>query len=193
MEDFNNDVPQPDVADITTPDGNDTSDFSDDSISLEDIEKTLGKKFPNKQAALKSWKDTNSYVGKVGQLEKKVKEMETSVPQSSGVVTRQEFEEYDFFKSNPDYAEHKDIITGLKAANPDKSLSEIVEMPSLKKLISEANEYRQIQSTKSVLHSNPRIGIATNKLDEAREKIDKGDARGAEELATQAIVETFFK
>lgn len=72
-----------------------------------------------------------------------------------------------------------------KKFGADMSWSEFVSNnEQAKKVVSTFTGYNEVQSQKSVLESNPRLGVATDKLTEARTLLEQAEASGN---VTQAI------
>src|SRR5438105_10215182 len=63
-------------ADVTPGDGSGADSQNVESLTLDELNQVLGKNFPSKEAALKSVKDTYSYVGSVGQLKQRITTLE---------------------------------------------------------------------------------------------------------------------
>ncbi len=124
-----------------------------DVITLQDVEQTLGKKFPDKASALKSWKDTYSYVGK------KNPQPATSQPavDTSNFVSKEQYEEDMWFASHQDLSEHRTLIRALKKET-GKSYSELMEHPEFKPLIEAKKAQAEAANSKSVIHGNSRVG-----------------------------------
>ncbi len=105
-------------------------------------------------------------------------------------VSKEQYEADMFYSKNPQLAESKVLIDALKKANPTKSFDEVVAMPEVKGLFDKAKGYDENEKNKSVLRSNPRLGLATDKMSKAREASAKGDSSSGT-LATEAVIEAF--
>lgn len=202
------------MADPNNPNPTDPKDGGDGSGDSKELHKVLGrelgKEFPTEEAALKAVKDTFQYVGKAGKMEAAIKAVMTSKglnedqaidliknlpasePQNmnaSDFVSKAEFQEATFFSDNPDLKPYKEIIQTFKKANPGKSLDEIVREPSFKQWMDSDLEARRKQ--KSILHTNPKIQVAEDKLSKGKEALSKGDVEGAKANAVGAVMDAF--
>lgn len=165
-----------------------------DSISLEEIEKELGKKFPNKETALKAFKDTFSYVGK-----KKDSIAEEVKKEFSGeqFITREQYERDMFYSKNPEYNDPT-IQTVIEAISVKEKIpvSEVVKTDAFKDIFGSVTGFKKSQEMKSVLESNPRIASSKSKLSEGRDLIFNGDSAQKEagrDLVTKAVLEAIDK
>lgn len=95
-------------------------------------------------------------------------------------------DEVAFFSKNESISEYKDVLAPLKEKfGADMSWSEFVSNnEQAKKVVSTFTGYNEVQSQKSVLESNPRLGVATDKLTEARTLVEQAEASGN---VTQAV------
>lgn len=125
-----------------------------DRLSLEDLNSTLGKDFPTKEAALKSIKDTYSYVGKKVEAPRADNSLEGIDPNK--FISREEFEAETFFSKNQELEPYKKIINKLR--EPGQSLNDVVNSDDFKNIYEKASAFEKMESSKSVLQSNPRLG-----------------------------------
>lgn len=171
------------------------------------LKEVVGKEYADENAAREAIKETFSYVGDIGGLVKEVMQEKgvnrtqavdfikgqlSQKPQtvdSSKFVSRDEFAEATFFSDHPELKEYKDIVQTFKKANPDKSLDEVVAMPVFKQWHEAALEAKQKQ--KSILHSNPKLQVAEDKLSKAREGLSKGNVEEAKTNAVEAVMDSF--
>jgi len=158
---------------------------NEDKITLAELEEKLGKKFPNKEKALKALKDTFSYVGK--KVEPKKEKVDLS-----NFVSKEQYEEDLFFSQNKQYnsPEIRKVITSLSKVNNLRP-HEVVETDDFKNIFEKVEGYEKIQSTKTVLETNPRLVSSVDKLSKAKESADKGHKDAAENLATQAVLDAY--
>lgn len=169
----------------------------DEGIGLAELmSKELGKNFTDDQAALKSIKDTQAYVGEWGKhkpkLEAVAKMQGTTIeglletltgekapgelvrPSSQEVtsaapekfVSREQYEQDTFFAKNEAYVPYKDMIMALKNASGD-SFEDVIQSDSFKVIYDKASAYDQNEGAKSVLLSSPRLGKVTDKMSQA--------------------------
>jgi len=164
----------------------------DTPLDLETLNKELGKDFKDVPTALKSLKDTQSFVGK------KIEAAEATVDPSEKERVdnlQKRLDTSDFYRSNPQYdnEETRALINDL-GDNP----SEVVTKESFKKTFEKVSAYNEQQDSKSVLHSNSRLGQVSDKmgdantaLDEAMQSASSGDhnaaLRGYEKASTTAV------
>lgn len=164
------------------------------SISLQEINTILGKDFKDVDTALKSVKDTFSFVGKAGSYNNNMKKLTTELGMSedriltslksmsenptpqeqapqvdpSKFISREQYETDMFYKDNADYVPLRPVIDAM-AVKEGKSVREVVESDVIKDLVQKTTGYNQIQNQKSVLESNPRLNMASDKLSKAHD------------------------
>lgn len=172
--------PQPDETHVISPDDKGTvGNVSDaNNLILDELNSLLGKNFKDKATALKSVKDTYSYVGK--RKEDITKEL------SSGTenVTKElkEIKSNMFFDKNPDYVQYRSLMEKM-GDNP----VDVANMPEFKGIFEKAVGYDKNQNLKSVLVSNPRLAMSKDNLTKAREATSVDER---ERLATQAVLDS---
>lgn len=181
----------------------------------------LGKEFPDTASAAKAMKDTFGYVGKAGEAIKVVEAVmqskgfktpkeavdfittslqappkvepvkeEKPVIDTSKFVSREEFDKKDFYANHPELKGSEKLVETYVKANPGISRDEILKMDDVKEVLGSLT----VQKQKSILHSDSKIGVAQNKLEEAKTKMAEGkpvDIKEAESLATKAVMEAF--
>jgi len=161
------------------------------SVSLKDLlSAELGKSFASDEDALKAVKDTFSYVGKKkDDIAKEVKEQLPSASSNEVAELTRRLTDLEFYKSKPEYEGAKDIIAALSknGETPDK----VIESKIFKDIWEKTKGYDEVQKSKSVLQSNPRLGQAMDKMTQAREASDKGDTNSARDSAIEAVREAF--
>ncbi len=183
------------TTDVSLPEGEMPTDgaVADSPVSndvdpvVQAISETTGKQFKTREEALKSVKDTFSYVGK--KKEDIVKEVvQTPAVDTTKFVSREEFDEATFYAANPDYKSHKDLINALRKGT-GQSLSEVVNREDFKSLYSKAKAHDEVESAKSVLQSNPRLGAVTDKFSQAKKANQEGNTGAAKHLAVSAVLD----
>jgi hypothetical protein len=154
-----------------------------EAITLAEIEKTLGKKFPNKEAALKSWKDTYSYVGTKTPKEATVQASDPVLAQLNAV--QEQLKVTQFYNDNPEFNtyEAKELIAEL-GGNPETVVNTKAFQLAFKSIQSTNDE----GSSKSVLHSNSRVAAVSS---DYQQDFEKAQASGnwAEFMAKHKGVE----
>jgi hypothetical protein len=186
------------------------------STGLKDeLSDLTGKDFDSEEEARKWVEETNSYVGKAGKYEKAVSSVMESrdldedeaveyiqnhfsdssnesgqnpSDDNNEYLTKDEFERMQFYNNNPEYEDHKELIDSLAEAN-DQSPSEVVESDEFNKLYEPAKAQKNSEDSKSVIHSNSRLGEVSDKMDEANEALEEGDERAAQNKAVGAVME----
>ena len=197
--------------------GGEGADNSQQDVSLKDqLGKALGKEFPDDETALKSVKDTFSFVGEIGNI----KELKSAMGQLQKVfntdqkgvllkvdeivktggtgkidptkfVSKEDFDRSSFYLNNPNYKPYNRLIETYQKANPDKSREEVVEMDDFKEDFDKIKAHDEAEGSKSVLKSSSRLGKVTDKISEAREAQGKGDQPTAEQKAVEAVTEAY--
>lgn len=187
---------------------------SQDVMEVKDLlNEVLGgkRKFTDNESALKSVKDTFDFVGKAGKYKPLLEKLEASkggeknvlklmeeiangsveqtapAPISSdNFVSKEEFKQVQFFAEHPEYKEHKDLISSM-----GKDPEEVVKSEVFKKAYTAIKTQQDIEESKSVLHSNSRLGQVTDKLTQAREALQSGNEQAARSSAVSAVLEAY--
>lgn len=189
--------PLPDDVHVASADGagaGGSAATQDFVIRASDLKQALGKDFKDGETALKALKDTFSYVGKAGQIEKEYQELKskagsvTSTPVDGELAQQvKEMREDLWFEKNPQYKSVRPIIK--KMGNDPHS---VVESPEFKEFFPKVQGYEETQKLKTVLESNPRLASSSDKITKAREIANKRGRQGeAGELATKSVMEAF--
>lgn len=157
-----------------------------DAISLADLNATLGKNFTSKEAALKSLKDTQSFVGKKVEPAPATQQFD-----ASQFVSKAEFEENLFFANNKEYdtPEARTLLKGLRGEG--QSLNEVANSDGFKSVYGKIKVADDLAKSKTVLEPNSRMGKATTKIGEAEELASKGNTAGAAKSAVGAVLEAY--
>lgn len=172
--------------DIGSSDGGDNA-ADLNNLTLEDINSSTGRNYKDKKTALEALKNTYSKVGKSGQLEKEIETLKKTVLDSSSNEDRiKQIETELFYSNNPQYKLYKDTIAAM-GGNP----AEVVEKEAFKKIFTDLSEFEKTKNAKSVLESNPRIGQAKTRIDEAKDLSVKGKQAEAGALATAAVLDAY--
>lgn len=186
-----------------------SADGSGNNVSpsiAETLGAALGKTFPDDASALKAVKDTFSFVGKAGNYQKVMKDLQTNLgtdeagvmraleeikgTDTSKFVSKDEFQAAMFYKDNPQYAEHRELIEALASKN-NVSVEEAVNTDSFKKVFDKSKGYDELQGSRNVLDSNPRLGQVRTRLDSARTALKEGNHEAARREATAGVIEAF--
>lgn len=170
---------QPIASGASDPKGT-ASNVVPESLTLNELNEFLGKTYPDKTTALKSLKDTFSYVGK------KIEAAAPVAPTTDADVVAQlrEMKTEFFYAKNPQYESLRAVI-GKMGENP----SDVVNSPEFKTIFDKTSGYDKIQKSKTVLESNPRIGQVRSKMAEAKEATGKRDYTTGTSKAVQAVLE----
>lgn len=195
------DASQLNAAEVNSADG--------DAIHLAKLNEYLGKDFKDVDTALKSVKDTFSYVGKQDSARQLVRQAmeatgkgETEVltaiqklmsdtPQGD-FITKEQYAEDLFFGQKPELQAVKDIIKPLKASSEEykgMSWADFVKNDRIASIVDTFKVAEDYRSSKSVVETNPRIGSATTKLETARQAQAAGDYNTAKAAALSSIME----
>lgn len=161
------------------------------SLTLDELNKALGKDFKDKDSALKAFKDTFSYVGKRKEdIEAEVRAKIMPSPQSSDdselKSTVRRLEHDLFFTKNPQYGDMRSVIEKM-GSDP----AEVVNSPEFKAVFEKVQVANEAESKKSVVSSSPRLAQSKSDMEEAV-KIANSRASGtdlAEHLAGSILKE----
>jgi len=190
-------------ADVKSADG--------DAIHLAKLNEFLGKDFKDVDTALKSVKDTFSYVGKQDSVRLAVKQAmeatgkgeadvltaiqklmsDTNTP-NGDFITKEQYAEDMFFNGKTELSAVKDIIKPLKASSDEfkaMSWADFVKHDKIASIVDTFKVADEFRSSKSVVESNPRIGSATTKLETARQAQSSGDHNTAKANALEAVMD----
>jgi len=197
-----------DTTDETLSDESELS-SADDKSTVGNIAKVigeaLGKEFPDDETALKSVKDTSDYVGKTGKAVKALEKLgldpdkvlsgeeepaQPTTPEidTSKFVDMDTYNRDTFYAKNPGLLSMSKIIDAFAKTN-GMTLDEAAKSEDLKPLFEKTNAYDELQSKKSVLETNPRLGAATDKLTTAKQQLKDGDDLGAKTNAVSAVMD----
>jgi len=155
-----------------------------DAMTLAEINAALGKNFTSKDAALKSWKDTNSYVGmKTEDIEKRVLSRVQETDRTNALAQElEEMRKERFYDKNPQFAS-PEVRSFIESTG--KKPQEVVESEAFKKIFEKVSGYDETQKLKTVLESNPRVVASRDALSKARELSQSG---GSKEAVEQNVV-----
>jgi len=96
-----------------------------------------------------------------------------------------------FYQNNPQVAPYRQAIDEFAVAT-GKSPAEVVALDAFKSLIENAKGFDEVQKAKSVLQTNPRLGVASDNLMKAQESAKAGDISGAQTHAMDAVMEVAY-
>lgn len=172
-----------------------------ETLTLEDLNKTLGKDFKDIETAKKSLVDTQKFVGK--KIEKAEPKEDPSVKETLENLQSQ-LNESNFYRDNPEY-NNEETKALIKEIGGDPT--EVVQKDVFKNIFEKTSAYDKSQESKSVLHNSSRLGQASTKMDDAKTSLNEADAqaakgnlgqamdakRKADYDAVQSVVDTFKK
>lgn len=155
-----------------------------DTLTLAELNQALGKNYKDKDSAIKSFKDTFSYVGK------KFEDIAPKIDPNQ-FISREQYEKDMFYSQNPELnkSEIREVIDAMAKA---KGLSpkDVVESDTFKAVFSKVKGYDESQSLKSVLETNPRLASTRDSFSQAKEAYKAGKKDEAESLITKAVLES---
>lgn len=166
-----------------TPSNPETA-VADAALTLAELEQATGKKFPSKEAALKSIQDTNAYVGKKKEdIITEVKSSFADNAQLAGIETelatlRKEM----WYKDNPEFAQYRKQIDKI-GGNP----AEVIAKEEFKELFEKARGFDENQKLKTVLDTNPRIAVSRDNLAKAKEAQKAGNTDETNANVAEAV------
>lgn len=190
--DASNDNVESSDEEVSVSEQNMSGDTDVSQLTLNELEGVLGKKFPTKEAALKSIKDTYSYVGK--KKDTIAKEVKDEAIDPNKFISREQYEQDMFYSKNPEFdsPEIKKVLESI-AKSDGVSVREAANSDAFKSIFSAVSKVKQDEQTKSVLSTNPRLAASKNKLQEAQDARSAGNEDLARTLATQAVLESLEK
>lgn len=165
------------VSAVSSPDAADT-------LSLTELNAMLGKNYPTKDAALKSLKDTFSFVGK------RREDIKPEIDPSQ-FISRDQYETDLFYSKNAKYdtPEARRVIDAIAKAENLKP-SDVVQSDTFKSLFSKVEGYEESQSLKSVLETNPRLASTRDNFAKAQDALAAGQKDVAESLIAKAVLDS---
>lgn len=176
----------------TSPEAPETTPNSEVASIKDVIGETLGKTFDTDEAALKSIKDTQTYVGKkvdaVKPVETPTEPVETEKVPAKEFVSKDEYNRDLFFAQNPDYnkPELKPVIESL-VKTTGEPIEEVIKSETVKAILEKVTAHDKDAEAKSVLTSGNKLGTVTDKGQEAMEtlaKVNKATVEGDHNAAT---------
>jgi len=145
-------------------------------LNPEEMQKTLNKQF-----------------NEIDQLKKQLEKPEAPKTEPEGVDLSSKIENLEkqlndsnFYAENPEYKAYQALIGKL-----GDSPSEVIKSEEFKTVYDSASAYDKLQSSKSVLESNSRLGQVTDKMSKAREELKAGNDAVAGDEATKAVLDAF--
>ena len=166
----------PDPAQLTGADGDAAV---AETLSLADLNATLGKNFKDKATALAALKETQSFVGR---------RVEAAQPQATANPALEEqvrsLQEQVFYATNPQLKGHEAVMKQM-GSNP----AEVVLTEAFKQYMEKATVADEVTKTKSVINSNARIGQSVPSLENAVKAANTGNTEAMMGALTEAILE----
>lgn len=160
-----------------------------DTLSLAELNQFLGKDFKDKETALKSLKDTQSFVGKrsediEAEVRAKLAQGNGSGNAAEAPASKSEVRSLRndlFFRDNPQYAPHRALIEKL-----GEDPAEVVGSQEFKDVFEKVKVADEVESKKSVVHSSSRLGQSNSVVDEAVKVANARGTTGEDVAATLA-------
>lgn len=177
----------PDASQLNAPDAQGTVRSETEALTLDELNQALGKNFTDKASALKSFKDTFSFVGK--RVEDVKKEVLGEIQNESRIdqlAKELEIERKErFYDRNPQYASLRKVIEKL-GSNP----ADVVQSEEFKEIYTKVSGFDESQKLKTVLESNPRLTSSRDALSKAQELMTTGRNKDeAEALVARAVID----
>lgn len=179
-EDLNNEFASAPVKETVSAVSSNTA----DALSLNELNSFLGKNFTSKESALKSLKDTQSYVGK------KTEDITKKIDPNQ-FISREQYETDMFYSRNAEFStpEVREVIDAMAKA---KGLSpkDVVASDTFKAVFSKVKGYDESQSLRSVLETNPRLASTRDSFTKGAEHLQSGNRDAGEALITKAVLDS---
>lgn len=188
----------PDGGNIAPADNSGAGSDADETLEVKDLVKNLtGKEFPTNEAAIKSLQDTYKWGTELSQ---KVKTLETENAQlkADGAATpdlaktvadlSRTVLEGAFYQQHPEFNTPaiKALITDM-GGNP----TDVIQKDSFKAAAAALQTTSEMDASKSILHTNPRLGQVQDTMTKAQEAQKAGNSEAAADAATQAVMDAF--
>lgn len=164
-----------------------------EALSLEQLNTFLGKDFKDKDTALKSIKETFTFLGKrkedyEAEFRAKLQPSQNNTVDNKAVERLETIERNLWFAENAQYKAVRPLIEKLAG---NGSLDEAVNSQEFKEVFSKAQGYDETQKSKTVLQSNPKVKTTTNKLTSALQASNSGKYEQSAQDATSAVMEMY--
>lgn len=155
-----------------------------DALSLNELNSFLGKNFTSKESALKSLKDTFSYVGR------KAEDITPKIDPNQ-FISREQYEQDMFYSRNAEYStpEVREIIDAMAKAK-GMSPKDVVTSDTFKAVFSKVKGYDESQGLRSVLETNPRLASTRDSFTRGAENLQAGNKDAGESLITKAVLDS---
>lgn len=188
----------PDGGNIAPADNSGAGSDADEVLEVKDLLKQLtGKEFPTNEAATKSLQDTYKWGTELSQ---KVKTLETeneALKQAGAVAPdlakqveslARTVQDGQFYATHPEFNTPaiKALITDM-GGNPET----VIVKDSFKAAAAALKTTSEMDASKSVLHTNPRLGQVQDTMTKASEALKAGNDQSAKDSATQAVMDAF--
>lgn len=174
----------PDASQLNAADESGAVSSEAPALTLEQLNAALGKQFKDVDSAIKSVKDTFSYVGQ------KVEKVKEEI-HSEGYISKSELDSLLFYRDNPDYGQYRDVIDAY-AAKAGVSPAEAVRSDALSALISKAKTADSYQETQSVIETNPRLVASRDSISQAKDLLkSSGKSEDTDRLAVKAVLDAY--
>lgn len=185
-EDPNPPVTVPVVPGTSTPEGSGNESTPPAAMSLTDINKATGRNYTTLADAMKGVSETYRHVGNPPVVEKVVEKI------PDNLVTRDEYERSEFFRSNAEANKHKTLLESVAKAN-GLTVQQVFNgdpatVPAAKyfqETAAKLNMADETTNARSALTSNSRLGIVSDDSTKAAEAFDASQkARAAGDIMT---------
>ncbi len=160
-------------------------------MTLSELNAFLGKNFKNKDDALRSVKETFSYVGKKKEdIERDVLARISQDDKTNAIAKEVENMRKDmFYKDNPQFVPYRNVIEKV-GGNP----AEVVASEGFKDLFAKAQGFDESQKLKTVLESNPRLASTKDAFSKAKELQKQGAPTDqVESLVVRGVLDALEK
>jgi hypothetical protein len=104
--------------------------------------------------------------------------------------TARRVEDNEFFSRRPELNDYRETLSEFSKLT-GQPVATVAEMPNVKALIDKARAKDEADRNLSVLHSNPRIAAAQDKMTQAKEASARGDDNTAKAAAVDAVIDAF--
>lgn len=167
------------------PKENQTEQERKDALTLEDINKKTGRQFKDIDSFIKSYKESEKYVGT--QKDQKMSEAMKKL-EEKGFVSKEQYETDMFFSKNQNYERDRKLIESLSKSE-GVPVREVVDLDVYKEIATERDGYAKSRETENVLKTNPRIASSRSTMDKAQQAAKDGNSKAAAQLGIKAVME----
>jgi len=177
------------VNNAQAPQGDGALNGNQEVANLKDVlGPVFGTTFKSDEDALKSVEHAKNMAGKVGQLEKQLTERPSPDLEQKLAALESTLKQQTFYAEHPEFntPEAKALIADMGG-----DAATVVEKASFKTAFEAIKVRNDIDKSKSILHTNPRLGNVQDAMSKASEAVKAGNLESGYQAATMAVLDAY--